>query len=81
MEDIGALNKVEENIHTVPYGDRSGEIIEPWLTDQWFVNAKELSKSAIEKVKTKETKFIPQSWEKHILSGWKIFSHGVYLDN
>ncbi len=64
LEDIGALNKVEENIHTVPYGDRSGEIIEPWLTDQWFVNAKELSKSAIEKVKTKETKFIPQSWEK-----------------
>jgi valyl-tRNA synthetase len=64
LETIGALNKVEENIHTVPYGDRSGEVVEPWLTDQWFVNAKKLSLSAIEKVKTKETIFVPQNWEK-----------------
>ena len=64
LEAIGALNKVEENIHTVPYGDRSGEIIEPWLTDQWFVNAKKLSFKAIDKVKTNETRFIPKSWEK-----------------
>ena len=49
LKILGALNKVEENIHTVPYGDRSGEVIEPWLTDQWFVNAKKLSFSAIEK--------------------------------
>ena len=64
LESLGAINKIEENIHTVPYGDRSGEIIEPWLTDQWFVNAKELSINAIEKVKKNETKFIPQNWEK-----------------
>ena len=64
LETIGALNKVEENIHTVPYGDRSGEVVEPWLTDQWFVNAKKLSLNAIEKVKTKETIFVPQNWEK-----------------
>ena len=64
LKILGALNKVEENIHTVPYGDRSGEVIEPWLTDQWFVNAKKLSFSAIEKVKIKETRFIPQNWEK-----------------
>ena len=64
LETIGALNKVEENIHTVPYGDRSGEVVEPWLTDQWFVNAKKLSLNAIDKVKTKETTFVPQNWEK-----------------
>ena len=64
LETIGALNKVEENIHTVPYGDRSGEVVEPWLTDQWFVNAKKLSLNAIDKVKTKETIFVPQNWEK-----------------
>ena len=64
LESIGALNKVEENIHTVPYGDRSGEVVEPWLTDQWFVNAKKLSLNAIDKVKTKETIFVPQNWEK-----------------
>ena len=64
LETIGVLNKVEENIHTVPYGDRSGEVVEPWLTDQWFVNAKKLSLNAIDKVKTKETIFVPQNWEK-----------------
>ena len=64
LETIGALNKVEENIDTVPYGDRSGEVVEPWLTDQWFVNAKKLSLNAIDKVKTKETIFVPQNWEK-----------------
>ena len=64
LDSLGALNKVEENIHTVPYGDRSGEVIEPWLTDQWFVNAKKLSLKAIEKVKSKETRFIPKNWEK-----------------
>ncbi len=64
LEKLGKLNKVEETIHTVPYGDRSNEIVEPWLTDQWFVNAKELSKAAIEKVKNEETIFIPSNWEK-----------------
>ena len=64
LDNTGALNKVEENIHTVPYGDRSGEVVEPWLTDQWFVNAKKLSLNAIDKVKTKETIFVPQNWEK-----------------
>ena len=39
-------------------------MVEPWLTDQWFVNAKELSLNAIDKVKTKETIFVPQNWEK-----------------
>ena len=64
LEQIGKLKKVEETLHTVPFGDRSNEIIEPWLTDQWFVNAKDLSKAAIQKVRDKETVFIPSNWEK-----------------
>ncbi len=64
LEKIGALEKVEENFHTIPYGDRSGEIIEPLLTDQWFVDAKKLSENAIKKVKQGEIKFIPKNWEK-----------------
>tara|TARA_B100000886_G_scaffold86857_1_gene57028 strand:- start:5918 stop:8563 length:2646 start_codon:yes stop_codon:yes gene_type:complete len=64
LKKIGALLKSEENIHTVPFGDRSGEIIEPWLTDQWFVDAKQLSVEAVDKVKSGDTKFIPKSWEK-----------------
>ena len=81
LEALGALNKIQEIVHTVPYGDRSGEVIEPWLTDQWFVNAKKLSITAIEKVKIKETSFIPRNWEKHILNGWKIFSLGAFQGN
>ena len=64
LKKIGQLNRVEETLHTVPFGDRSNEIIEPWLTDQWFVNAKDLSKAAIQKVRDKETTFIPSNWEK-----------------
>jgi valyl-tRNA synthetase len=61
---INKLNKIEENEHTVPYGDRSNVVIEPWLTDQWFVDAEKLAIEAIKKVKNKETNFIPTSWEK-----------------
>ena len=50
MEGLGLLDKVEENLMTVPYGDRSGVTIEPWLTDQWFVDAATLAKPAIEAV-------------------------------
>ena len=61
---INKLNKIEENEHTVPYGDRSNVVIEPWLTDQWFVDAEKLAIEAIKKVKNKETNFIPTNWEK-----------------
>ena len=61
---INKLKKIEENEHTVPYGDRSNVVIEPWLTDQWFVDAEKLAIEAINKVKNKETNFIPTNWEK-----------------
>jgi len=49
---------------TLPYGDRSDQILEPLLTDQWYVDAKTLAKPAIEAVKSKEIQFVPNNWEK-----------------
>jgi valyl-tRNA synthetase len=63
MEGLGLLDKVEENLMTVPYGDRSGVVIEPWLTDQWFVDAATLAKPAIEAVEDGRTVFVPKHWE------------------
>jgi valyl-tRNA synthetase len=53
-----------ENESTLPYGDRSDQILEPLLTDQWYVDAKSLAKPAIEAVKSKEIQFVPANWEK-----------------
>ena len=49
---------------TLPFGDRSDQILEPLLTDQWYVSAKTLAKPAIEAVKSKEIQFVPGNWEK-----------------
>jgi len=64
MEGLGLLEKVEENEMTMPYGDRSGVIIEPWLMDQWYVDAETLAKPAIEAVEQGRTRFVPKNWEK-----------------
>ena len=58
------LIKIESIKNTVPYGDRSNTIIEPLLTEQWFVNAKILAKKPIEIVKKNKTSFFPQTWTK-----------------
>ena len=63
MDALGLLEKVEDNEMTVPYGDRSGVVIEPWLTDQWFVDAKTMAGPAIKAVEEGQTKFIPKHWE------------------
>ncbi|MEE8350576.1 MAG: valine--tRNA ligase, partial [Rhodospirillales bacterium] len=63
IEEKGLLVKVEENLMVIPYGDRSGVIIEPWLMDQWFVDAKRLAGPAITVVEQGKTKFVPQQWE------------------
>jgi len=63
MESLGLLEKVVENPMTIPYGDRSGVVIEPWLMDQWFVDAKTLAGPAITAVEQGKTKFVPQQWE------------------
>ncbi len=64
MEGLGLLDKIDENQMVVPYGDRSGVVIEPWLTDQWFVDAKTLAKPAVEAVKSGRIKFVPGNWAK-----------------
>jgi len=63
MEGLGLVEKVEDNPMTLPYGDRSGVVIEPWLTDQWYVNAAKLAAPAIEAVAEGRTKFVPKHWE------------------
>jgi valyl-tRNA synthetase len=63
MESLGLLEKVEDNLMTIPYGDRSGVIIEPWLMDQWFVDAERLAGPAITAVEQGRTKFVPKQWE------------------
>ncbi|GAB6053226.1 valine--tRNA ligase [Magnetospira thiophila] len=64
MERLGLLDKIDENPMTVPYGDRSGVVIEPFLTDQWFVRAEVLAQPAIEAVEQGKTQFVPKNWEK-----------------
>jgi valyl-tRNA synthetase len=61
---LGLLERIEPTTHTVPHGDRSNDVIEPWLTDQWYVNAGELAKPAIAAVETGKTTFVPKNWEK-----------------
>ena len=62
---INALEKEEIIKHNVPYGDRSNSIIEPYLTEQWFLNVKKMSKEALKAVKNKKTIFFPESWTKN----------------
>ena len=57
------LEDIEDHIHAVPFGDRSNTVIEPWLTDQWYVDAKTLAKPAIEAVECGRTQFVPKNWE------------------
>jgi len=63
LESEGLLDKIESTSHVVPYGDRSGAIVEPYLTDQWYVDAKALAAPAIAAVRERETVFVPAQWE------------------
>ncbi|WP_374294638.1 valine--tRNA ligase [Sphingomonas sp.] len=64
LEEAGVLERVEDRVIQTPYGDRSGVVIEPWLTDQWYVDAKTLAQPAIEAVRSGAIKLVPASWEK-----------------
>ena len=64
FEVLGLLDKIEPHTNQVPHGDRSDVVIEPWLTEQWYVNAAELAKPAIAAVEKGETSFVPKNWEK-----------------
>ena len=64
LEAMGLVDKIEADTHMVPYGDRSNQVIEPWLTDQWYVDAKTMAQPAIAAVKNGDTKFVPPNWDK-----------------
>ncbi|MFT0890861.1 valine--tRNA ligase [Pseudochelatococcus sp. G4_1912] len=64
LEERELLDMIEPHTHMVPHGDRSGVVIEPWLTDQWYVNVKPLADRALKAVRDERTVFIPKNWEK-----------------
>ncbi|MDP3694022.1 valine--tRNA ligase [Bradyrhizobium sp.] len=64
LEDFGFLERIEPNTHMVPHGDRSGVVIEPYLTDQWYVDAHTMAQPAIAAVRSGATNFVPKNWEK-----------------
>ena len=64
MEERGRLQKIEPHTHMVPHGDRSNAVIEPWLTDQWYVNVRPLADRALEAVRDERTVFVPKNWER-----------------
>ena len=64
LEALGLVDKIEPDTHMVPYGDRSNQVIEPWLTDQWYVDAETMAKPAIAAIESGATKFVPANWDK-----------------
>ena len=64
LEELGLMEKIEDHPMVIPYGDRSGVVIEPLMTDQWFVDAPTLAKEAIRVVENGEMEFVPKSYEK-----------------
>tara|TARA_Y100001936_G_scaffold89857_1_gene88470 strand:- start:2817 stop:5312 length:2496 start_codon:yes stop_codon:yes gene_type:complete len=64
LQAEGFLEKEERYTNSVPHGDRSDVVVEPYLTEQWYVDAKKLSKPALDSVKSGDMKFIPSNWSK-----------------
>jgi len=64
LAEEGLVEREEKVLNSVPHGDRSGVVIEPWLMDQWYVNAAELAKPAIAAVEDGRTRFVPERWSK-----------------
>ena len=78
LESENKIEKVEDYQIQIPRGDRSKTILEPLVSDQWFVNTKNLAKNAIKSVESEEIKFVPKNWEKtyfewmHNIQDWCI---------
>ncbi len=62
LEKLGLIDKIENITHAVPHGDRSGVVLEPWLSEQWYCNAAKLAEPAIKAVEEGRTKFFPEQW-------------------
>ncbi len=78
FKQLGLLEAVEDHVVKIPRGDRSGSIVEPYLTDQWYVDIKPLAKPAIEAVESGRIRFVPENWSKtyfdwmHNIQDWCI---------
>ena len=64
FEKLGLLDKIEDYTVKIPRGDRSQAVVEPYLTDQWYVKIEPLAKPAIEAVETGKIRFVPENWSK-----------------
>lgn len=64
LTELGLMDKIEDHPMVIPYGDRSGVVIEPLMTDQWFVDAPKLAVAAIKAVEDGDMQFVPKSYEK-----------------
>ncbi|WP_187334329.1 valine--tRNA ligase [Novosphingopyxis iocasae] len=64
MDELGLLGEVEDRVIQTPFGDRGGVVIEPWLTDQWYVDAEKLAAPAMDAVRSGAVEIVPKSWEK-----------------
>jgi len=64
LEASGLIEKIEPHTYAVPHGDRSGEVVEPYLTNQWYLEAKILAQPAVAAVREGKTTFTPKNWEK-----------------
>ena len=78
MQALGLVEKIEDHEMSVPRGDRSGAIVEPYLTDQWYVDIKPLARPAIEAVESGRIRFVPESWTRtyydwmHNIEDWCV---------
>lgn len=63
LKELDQLGEIKPHVHQVGHGERSGEIIEPLLSKQWFLNVKEMAKQSVSAVESGETTFYPKSWE------------------
>ncbi|MDX2418725.1 MAG: valine--tRNA ligase [Xanthomonadales bacterium] len=78
LEAAGLLEKIEPHVLMVPHGDRSGAVVEPYLTDQWYVKIAPLAKPAIAAVENGDIRFVPENWSKtyfdwmHRIEDWCI---------
>ena len=78
LQSLELIEKIEDHAHVVPRGDRSGAVIEPYLTDQWYVKIKPLAEPAIAAVENGAIRFVPDNWSKtyfewmHNINDWCI---------
>ena len=78
LQSLDLIGKIEDHAHVVPRGDRSGAVIEPYLTDQWYVKIRPLAEPAIAAVETGAIRFVPDNWSKtyfewmHNINDWCI---------